>query len=619
MGIRPTGICAALIAGAFMATQAVADSHTGTIVSHGISAFGELKYPADFRHFDYVNPDAPKGGTISFRGTGASQTFDSLNPFILAGEPAQGIGRIYDTLLARAFDEADAVYGLLAESIEYPEDRSWVIFTLRDGARFADGVPVTADDVVFTFKTLKADGSPLYQITLKDISGVERLDDRRVRIEFAENAPKRDLISEVGQIEILPEHYYETVAFDKSTLTPPLGSGPYVVSELDAGRSVTYCRNPDYWGAALPVNVGTNNFDCYRYEYFADNTAAFEALKAGIYLFHEEFFSAIWATGYDFPALANGWVKRETIADERPSGAQGFWINMRRSKFQDRRVREAIGLMFNFEWSNETLFYGLYNRTDSFWEGSPMQAEGMPEGEELAILEEFRDRLPETVFSEPAFVPAVSSTRKTDRAAVRAANALLEEAGWIIGTDGVRRNGAGERLTVEFVDDGPAFERVVLPFVENLKTIGIEASFELIDPAQMEDRQKNFDYDILVARFVLPLSPSIEMRTLFASESANAAGTFNLTGLADPVVDTLIERIIGAEDRATLDVRVKALDRVLRDRRIWVPNWYKGSHWIAYWDVFGKPDEKPPYDRGVDFWWWDQAKYEALQAAGALR
>ncbi|MEQ9040549.1 MAG: extracellular solute-binding protein [Silicimonas sp.] len=601
------------------ATAAVAENHEAVIESHGISAFGELKYPAGFRHFEYVNPDAPRGGTISFRGTLASQTFDSLNYFILQGEPAQGIERIYDTLMAEAFDEPDSVYGLLAEKIAYPEDRSWVVYTLREGARFSDGEPVTADDVVFTIETLKENGRPAFRFTLDDVAGAEALNAREVKVTFNEDAQTRDLISQVGLIPILPRHYYETVDFTKSTLEPPVGSGPYVVARVDAGRSVTYCRNPDYWGDALPVNVGKDNFQCYRYEYFADTTAAFEALKAGVYLFHEEFFSAIWATGYDFPALDKGWVKREVIPDDRPSGAQGFWFNLRRPQYQDRRVREAISLMFNFEWSNETLFYGLYERTDSFWEGSNMQAEGMAEGEELALLEAFRADLPGTVFTEPAQSPPVSTPRKTDRTLVRRANLLLEEAGWIIGDDGLRRNAAGEVLKLTFIEDGPAFERIILPYVENLRLIGVDAAFDLIDAAEFQERRERFDYDIITTRFVLPLSPSVELRNLFASRSADAPGSFNVSGLSDPVVDALIERVIEAEDRETLNTRVKALDRVLRDKIIWVPNWYKGTHWIAYWDVFGRPETKPPYDRGIDYWWWEQEKYDALVAAGALR
>lgn len=614
--MRAIGLAAVIF---LTANQAVSESHEATLTSHGISAFGELKYPPDFPHFDYVSPEAPRGGTMSFRGTLASSTFDSLNAYILAGEPAQGLRHIYDQLMVRAYDEPDAVYGLLAESIKYPEDRSWVIFTLRDAAAFADGHPVEAEDVKFTIDILKSEGHPRFQIQLEDIESAEVLSPKEVRVTFAADAQTRDLIATVGQLAILPAHYYETVDFTRSTLDPPLGSGPYVVSDVDAGRNITYCRNPNYWATDLNVNVGTWNFDCFRYEYFTDTTAAFEALKAGVYLFHEEFFSALWATGYDFPALENGWVKRETIGDDRASGAQGFWLNLRREKFQDRRVREAIGMMFNFEWSNETLFYGLYDRTDSFWENSDLQATGLPEGEELTILEPFRADLPPTVFTEEAFAPPISTTRKTDRGLVRRANTLLEEAGWTIGDDGLRRNAAGEVLSLEILDDGPAFERIALPFIENLQLLGIDASWELIDPAQYEQRQEDFDYDVVIGRFALSVSPSVELNTLFSSESANRPGTFNLSGLRDPVVDALIDEVIAAEDRDILATRVKALDRVLRDRLIWVPNWYKGSHWIAYWDVFGFPEEKPPFDRGTDYWWFEQEKYDALVAAGALR
>ncbi len=590
-----------------------------TAVSHGFSTFGELKYPPDFAHFDYVDPDAPKGGTISFQGTGASRTFDSLNAFILAGEPAQGLGRLYDTLMARAFDEPDAVYGLLAESIEYPADRSYAIYTLRDGAEFHDGEPVTADDVRFTIDILLEEGVPSYRLLLEDVSEVTVIDDRTVRVDFAEDAMTRDLPAEIGLLPILPEHYYEEVDFTRSTIEPPVGSGPYVVEDADPGRSITYCRNPTYWAADLPVNVGKDNFDCIIYEYFADRTAAFEALKSGDYLFHEEFSSAIWATGYEFPALENGWVAREVIDDDRPSGTQGFWINMRKEKFQDVRVRQAIGRMFNFEWSNEQLFYGLYDRTDSFFENTDLQAEGIPEGAELAVLEEFRDQLDPAIFSGPAFVPAESAPRLGDRRAARAASTLLDEAGWVVGDDGKRRNADGEILSVEFVDDSPAFGRIVLPYVENLERIGIEATWNQVDPAQMQQRQEDFDYDVAIARLVVGQNPSVELRSIYGSGSADAPGSFNLSGLADPVVDALIDRVIGAATREDMVAAARALDRVMRSKHVWVPQWSKGSHWIAYWDVFGKPDAKPAYARGDEYWWFDPEKLEALQAQGALR
>jgi microcin C transport system substrate-binding protein len=622
-GIAVAGLAVALWsapAAAQETGQATEGQAAGTTVSHGISTFGDLKYPADFKHFDYVNPDAPKGGTMSFRGVGASQTFDSLNAFILKGEPAQGLGLIYDSLLVGSADEIDTAYGLIAESVEYPEDRSWATFRLRPEARFADGHPLTAEDVVFTFETLRDKGSPTYQIMLQDVAGSEAIDPQTVKFTFKPGVPTRDLPGLVGGLSILPKHYYETVAFEDSTLTPPLGSGQYQIAAVQPGRSIRYCRTPDYWGRDLPVNVGSANFDCIVYEYFGDNTAAFEALKSGQYLFHEEFFSAIWANDYNFPALNKGWVKQETLPDNRPSGTQGFWLNTRREKLKDIRVREAIALMFNFEWSNATLFYGNYERTVSFFQNSPMMAEGLPQGEELATLEKFRDQLPPEIFTEPAYVPPVSSAeRNNDRASIRRASALLDEAGWTVGPGGIRRNAAGETLKIEILEDNPSLERVINPFVQNLRQIGIDASLRMVDSTQMEERQKNHEYDVLPGRLVMSMAPSLELRTIYGTQGAEAAGSYNLSGVADPAVDGIIELIIAAKTREELDGRVKALDRVLRAMQIWVPNWSKGSYWLAYWDVFGKPDQPPLYSRGDGYWWFDQAKYDKLKAQGALR
>ena len=608
---------AAMIGGAARAQEAAAEPKI--IHSHGISTFGDLKYPADFKHFDYVNPDAPKGGTMSFRGTGASQTFDSLNAFILKGEPAQGLGLIYDTLLVGAPDEPDAAYGLIASAVEYPEDRSWVIFDMRPEAKFADGVPITADDVVFTYNVLLEKGAPSYQIMLRDIASVEALDPHRVKFTFKPGVPTRDLPALAGGLAILPKHYYEKVDFAESTMAPPVGSGQYHVENADPGRSIRYCRNPDYWGKDLPVNIGSSNFDCYQYEYYADNNAAFEAFKIGDYQFQQEFYSVLWATAYDFPALRNGWVKREEITDNTPSGTQGFWFNTRREKFQDPRVREAISLMFNFEWTNATLFYGLYKRTDSFFENSPMQAEGVPEGEELAVLERFRDQLPPEIFTEPAYSPPVSGAQQIDRSAIRRASKLLDEAGWTVGEGGMRRNAAGQTLSVEFIDDGDSMARVINPYVTNLRRIGVDARFVKVDSAQMQERQKTFNYDLMPGRFVMSMSPSVELRQLFSSDAADAQGSANLSGIADPVVDALVEEVIGAKSREELDARAQALDRVLRAKQIWVPNWYSGKFLIAYWDIYGRPDQPPPYSRGDAYWWFDQAKFDKLKAEGALR
>jgi len=590
-----------------------------TITSHGISTFGDLKYPEGFAHFDLVNPDAPKAGTMRFRGTGASSTFDSLNPFILKGQAAQGLGLLYDSLLTGSTDEPDAAYGLIASSLEYPEDRSWVIFTMRPEARFSDGVPITAEDVVFTFDVLLEKGSPSYRVILKDIESVEALGPHEVKFTFRQGASTRDLPALAGGLGILPRHYYDTVDFTESTMVPPVGSGQFVVARAQPGQSIEYCRNPDYWGKDLPVNVGSANFDCYVYEYYSDSTAAFEAFKAGQYLLQQEFSALIWSTGYEFPAVDNGWVKREELDDNNPSGTQGFWYNLRREKFQDPRVRQALGMMFNFEWSNETLFFNLYNRTDSFFENSPLQAEGLPKGDELALLEPFRDQLPPEVFSEPPFTPTVSSTRQLDRATLRAASDLMDAAGWTVADDGMRVNAAGERFTMEFIEDQPSMERVLTPYVDNLRSLGIDARINRIDAAQMQQRQDDFDYDIISGRFVMSLTPSIELRQLFASESADAKGGANLTGLADPVVDALVEQVIASTSREEVEVRSRALDRVLRAKHIWVPNWYSGKYLIAYWDVFGRPAENPPYSRGDAMWWMDEAKLGALKAQGALR
>ncbi|MEO1197542.1 MAG: extracellular solute-binding protein [Pseudomonadota bacterium] len=600
-----------------LATPVWSDSHDIT-VSHGISAFGELKYPADFPHFDYVNPDAPKGGFISFRGTLASQTFDSLNLFILDGDPAQGLERIYDTLLQRAWDEPDAAYGRLAETIEYPADRSWVIFNLRPEARFSDGEAVTAEDVVFTIETLQTEAVPQYRALVANIESTQIQSDTRVKLTFTEGVSTRDLIQNVGAVEILPQHYYETVDFTKSTLEPPVGSGPYIVSEVQPGKSVTYCLNEDYWGADLPVNVGTYNFGCETYEYFADNTAAFEALKSGEYLFHEEFFSALWGTAYDFPALSDGHVIRDTIPDGRAAGTQGWFFNTRRDHLSDPRVREAIGMGFNFEFSNLTLFSGLYGRTDSFWEGTEMEAAGPITEGELALLDPFRDQLPASVFEDPAFVPAISGEALSD-VPLRRARALLEAAGWVVDDAGVLRNGDGDAMELEFLAPGPGFERIVLPFASNLERLGVKATFNQVTPAEYEERSKRFDFDIVSGRFSMGLVPTATIRSIFSSQAAVTEGSFNFTGLADPVVDALIDTMLAAQSQADMTTAAKALDRVLRAKHIWVPQWTKGSHWIAYWDVFGFPDIKPPFDRGDEFWWFEQEKYDRLIEIGALR
>jgi len=588
------------------------------IRSHGISAFGDLKYPADYTHFDYAVPGAPKGGKWTGRGTSASNTFDSLHPFILKGEPAQGLGLTFDSLLTGSADEPDSAYGLVAKSIEYPEDRSWIIFDLREEAKFADGSPITAEDLVFSYEILRDKGAPGLRLQLRDVAGAEALSPLRVKFTFNDGASSRDLPSLVGGLTIMSKAWWSTRDFEKSSLEPILGSGPYEVAEAKPGRSITYKRRADYWGWDHPSNVGRWNFDEIVYEYFKDYTAAFEAFKGGAFLFHEEFFSKIWATGYEFPAIDKDWVVRATIPDGRPSGTQGFWMNMRRDQFTDPRVREAISLGFDFEWSSEKLFYGLYTRTDSIFENSAMEATGMPGPEELALLTPLRADIPETVFTEPAYSPPVSNGSGSDRAMLRRAMKLLDAAGWSV-EGGVRKNAAGETLKLELLDDSPTFERIIGPYVENLKKMGIDASLRIVDPAQYQARQEEFDYDIVPGRFTMSLTPGIELRNLFASASVDQRGTPNLSGVNNPAVDALIEKVIGAASREDLNIACRALDRVLRAMHIWTPNWYKGAYTIAYWDVYGRPPAPPLYGRGdMDLWWWDADKFAKLKAEGAL-
>jgi microcin C transport system substrate-binding protein len=590
------------------------------IRAHGVSTFGELKYPEGFAHFDYVNPDAPKGGTFS---TWAFGTFDSLSPYILKGNAAIGSSIFFESLMTGTLDEPDSMYGLLAHSVEYPPGREWAIFHLRPEARFSDGTPVTAQDVVFSFNVLLEKGQPAYKVVLKDILSVEAIDDLTVKYTFDPAGALREALLTAAGLPVFSRAYYETRDFAESTLEPPVGSGPYLLGEVKPGQSVSYVLRPDYWGVNLNVNIGTNNFERLSFEYFADYTAAFEAFKGGAYAFRAEFSSLTWATGYDFPAVAAGHVKRETLPDGRPSGTQGFWFNLRRPIFADPRVRQALGMAFNFEWSNAQLFYGLYDRTDSFWENSNMQAEGMPSPEELALLEPLRADLPPEVFTEPAFVPAVLSAETVaDRSSLRAAGALLDAAGWTVGADGIRVNAAGERLKIEIMNDNPSFDRIINPYVENLVRLGVEAVSTKVDSAQAQEREKVFDFDIVVQRYSMSLTPGIELRGIFGSEAADTDGSNNIAGLKNPAVDALIAKIEGATSREDLNTAVRALDRALRAMHIWVPQWYKGTHTIAYLDMYDRPyaDNPPPSSLGESsIWWFNPAKAEALRAAGAIR
>ncbi len=596
----------------------VSASANDVTVSHGISAFGELKYSADFTHFDYVNPDAPKGGEISVRPTIATRTFDSFNPFIFKGDAADGYLLTFDTLMARAYDEPDALYGLLAESVEYPADRSYVIFNLREQARFSDGSPVTADDVAWSILTMRDRANPRFRLPLKDVEAVEALGPLQVRVGFADGAPTRDLIGRVAQLPIFSKAFYDTRDFEEASLEPPIYSGPYEIEKFSAGKTITYRLRQDYWAKDLPVRRGQYNFDQVVYEYFPDHDIAREAFKADEFDLNEVYLSRAWATQYDFAAIDDGWVVKELISDGRPSGTQGFFINSRKDKFSDPRVRQAIGMVFDFEWSNASLFYGIYTRTHSFFENSDLMAEGPPTEGELAVLEPFRDQLDPSVFEE-AYLPPVTDGSGRNRAEIRAAAKLLDEAGWKI--DGqFRKNAAGEVLTVEFLDRvGSSFDRIVDPYIANLRRLGVDASLRQVDPAQYERRAKSFDFDVATARFPLSPTPGPELRGYLSSESAGAEGSFNLAGVSDPVIDGLIEKVNAATSRDELRNAAKALDRVFRAGHYWAPHWNKASHSIVYWDRFGRPQDlgidKPPFDRAIlTTWWYDPAKANALAA-----
>jgi microcin C transport system substrate-binding protein len=579
--------------------------------AHGLSAFGDLAYPPDFDHFAYANPDAPKGGTFALVGWGGVTTFNSLNNYILKGDAAQGLELLFDSLMVRATDEPDAVYGLVAESAEVADDGMSVTFHLRPEARFSDGSPLTADDVVFSFETLKEKGHPIYHQTLRDVVTAEALDPATVRYSFQGDLV-RDLPLTVAELPILSKTYYATKPFDQTTLEAPLGSGPYLVDQMMQGRTIVYRRNPDYWAKDLPVNRGRWNFDKIRYEYFRDRTAGMEAFKAGFYDFREEFTSKVWATEYDFPAIRDGRVKKEVLPDETPSGTQGFFINTRRDQLKDPRVREALDLAFDFEWTNRNMFYGLYDRTQSFFENSPMKAEGEPSEAETALLQGLGVPVPEAALG-PVYVPPKTDGSGRNRELFVQAGKLLDEAGWTV-KNGVRVNDKGEPLKIEVLMYEPVMERIAAPYIKNLKLLGIDARLRMVDPAQYQQRLKDFDFDVTTQRYSMRSTPGVELRSYFGSQAADIDGSLNLAGVKDPAVDALIERVVAAKTREDMTTAAHALDRVLRAGHYWVPHWYKGSNAVAYWNKFSRPETKPKYDRGIlDTWWFDEAKAAAIE------
>ena len=583
---------------------------------HGMSAFGDLKYPADFPYFGYVNPDAPKGGAFSQIGPTKAYnqnflTFNSLNSFILRGDAAQGMERTFATLMARSGDEPDAMYGLAARTVAISDNGLTYRFRLRPEARFHDGTALTAEDVAFSLATLKAKGHPIITQLMRDCRGAEAEDALTVVVRFAEKRG-RDVPLFVAGLPIFSKAYYGKRPFEESTLDIPLGSGGYRVGRFEPGRYIEYERVRDWWGETLPVVRGTNNFDILRYEYYRDRDVGFEGFTAKNYLFREEFTSRTWATRYDFPAIKDGRVKQAVLPDDTPSGAQGWFINTRRAKFKDPRVREAMIDAFDFEWTNKNLMYGSYQRTRSVFQNSPMMATGSPSPAELALLEPFRGKMPDDVFGEP-YLPPVTDGSGQDRVQLRKGQQLLQAAGCTV-KNGKRYLPGGEPLTVEFLLDEPTFQPHHMTYIKNLGLLGIEATLRLVDPVQGKARTDDFDFDLTVQRFGFSETPGDSLRTYFSSQAAATKGSQNLAGIADPVVDALIEKIIAADTRENLVTACRALDRVIRAGRYWVPHWYKGSYWIAYWDVFAFPPKQPRYYRGIpDTWWYDADKAGKLE------
>jgi microcin C transport system substrate-binding protein len=610
----------AVTAGAIVRAPAfAAEGTTEGVEVHGISGFGDLKYPRDFRHFDYVDPKAPKGGVFSQIGPSRQYnqnflTFNSLNSYILRGDAAQGMELTFATLMTSAADEADAMYGLVATAVRISPDGLLYRFAMRPEARFHDGTKLTAHDAAFSFALLKDKGHPIIQQRLREMASVEAADDATLVVRFVEKRA-RDTPLFVASLPIFSRAYYTAHNFEETTLDVPLGSGPYKVGRFEPGRYIEYQRVADWWGANLPVNVGQNNFDTLRYEYYRDREVGFEGFTAKSYLFREEFTSRTWATRYDFPAIRDGRVKRNDLPDDTPSGAQGWFMNLRRPKFANPQLRLALNYAFDFEWTNKSIMYGSYQRTQSVFQNSDMMAKGPPSAEELALLEPWRGRVPDQVFGEP-YVPPVSDGSGQDRALLRKGSQILTDAGFVI-KGGKRVDPKGEPVTFEFLIDEPTFEPHHMPFIKNLKTLGIEATLRIVDPVQYRARVDDFDFDVTVDRAGFSTIPGDSLRSYFSSQAASMKGSRNLAGIADPAVDALIEKIIAANTRDELVIAARALDRVLRSGYYWVPHWYKASHWVAYWDVFGRPPVKPRYARGIpDTWWYDRDKASKVEKPG---
>ena len=574
---------------------------------HGIALHGQPKYGPNFPHFDYVNPNAPKGGEARFAAIGG---FDTFNPFNIKGEAAAGIGQLFETLLMSSADEPFSEYGLIAESVDVAEDRGSVTFAIRPQAKFHDGGPITADDVLFSFETLKTKGSPFFRLYYANVAKAEKMGERQVKFTFAPGE-NRELPLIMGQMPVLAKKYWENRDFAATTLDVPVGSGPYRVERFEAGRFIVYQRDGNYWGKDLPVNRGLHNIDRLRYDYYRDVVVALEAFKAGAYDLRLENSAKQWATGYDFPALTKGLVKKETFSRQMPAGMQGFAFNLRRPLFQDARVRQALGYAFDFEWSNRNLFYNQYTRTRSYFDNSELAARGLPSPEELALLEPLRKELPPEVFT-TVYEPPVANDDAQLRANMQKALQLLQGAGWTFRDRKLVNAKTGEPFRFELLIAEPTWERIGLPFARNLERLGIEMSVRSVDSAQYENRLRAFDFDVVVNVWGQSLSPGNEQREFWSSAAADQPGSRNLVGLKNPAVDQLVNQLIAAPDRPSLVTRVRALDRVLQWNFLVIPHWHIPYDRVAFWDKFGYPAVTPLQGVQLDTWWIDPAKDAVL-------
>jgi len=582
-----------------------------TKISHAIAMHGEPKYNEDFISVEYVSNSAEKGGNIV---RGAFGSYDSFHPFILKGRSVAGIMSIYDTLTTRSYDEAFTEYGLLAEKIEWPEDRSWVKYTIRDEAEWHDGKTITSDDVVWTFNTLMEKGHPGYKYYYADVKNVVKVSDKIVKFEFKNNTNK-ELALIVGQLQILPKHYWINKNFEETTLDIPLGSGPYKIKSFDTGRSITYELNESYWGFKnniVPIKVGKDNIGTIRYDYYKDRSIEREAFKSGDIDFFSENSSKEWATAYEIDDVKNGIIKKELISHENPQGMQAFAFNTRKDIFKDKKVRKALSYAFDFEWTNENLFYGAYKRTDSFFENSELASTGLPSKEELAYLNPYIDILPQEIFSKE-FTNPLTDGSGFIRIQLQEATKLLKDAGWVL-NNGKLENSKGELFEFEILLVSPAFERIVAPFIDNLEKLGINATQRIVDSAQYQKRIESFDFEMIVQTFSQSLSPGNEQRSFWGSDAANTNGSRNVIGIKNEVIDSLIEKLINAKDREDLITITKALDRVLLWNYYVIPQWHISAYRVLYWDIFDKPKQKPKYSLGFDTWWINQNKFDFINS-----